>query len=184
MNDDLYNLIERLANLLRQEARAVGHNMGLQPVHQDALHYLASCNRYSDTTLAVTEYLGLTKGTVSQTLKVLESKALITREKDPNDKRITHLTVTEAGKAFLTQTAPPKKFSQAISHLATDEQQQAKTLLEKTLLHYQQLAGRNAFGVCRHCKFNQQSADGIVCGLTKESLTFSDTELICREYAQ
>ena len=76
MSEDLFNIIERLANVLRQEVRAEGQSLGLQPVQQEALYYLSICNRYSDTTLAVTEYLGLTKGTVSQSLKVLENKTL------------------------------------------------------------------------------------------------------------
>ncbi|MCP4325394.1 MAG: MarR family transcriptional regulator, partial [Alteromonadales bacterium] len=65
MNNELFNIIERLANLLRQEIRLAGKELGLQPVQQEALYYLSICNKYSDTTLAVTEYLGLTKGTVS-----------------------------------------------------------------------------------------------------------------------
>ena len=34
MNDELFNLIERLANLLRQETRLEGQSLGLQPVQQ------------------------------------------------------------------------------------------------------------------------------------------------------
>ncbi|GLX78296.1 transcriptional regulator [Thalassotalea insulae] len=184
MKNDIYSRIERLANLLRHETRAAGLSMGLQPIHQETLHYLASCNRYSDTMLAVTEYLGLTKGTVSQTLKVLENKALISREKDKNDKRITHLTVTKQGRTFLAQTAPPDKFSQALVHLSANERQQAKSLLEKMLSSYQQVTGRNAFGVCSQCQYNQQTETGLLCGLTKEALTKADSQLICREYLE
>jgi len=182
MNDELFNLIERLANLLRQETRAEGQSLGLQPVQQEALYYLSTCNRYSDTTLAVTEFLGLTKGTVSQSLKVLESKALIIREKDKTDKRITHLKVTDAGKAFLAATCPPKKFTEAVIELSDKEQSNTASLLSEILKNYQLKAGRNAFGVCRNCKFNQKTAEGIVCGLTKETLTTEETMLICREY--
>ena len=68
-------LLERLAGLLRSESRKLLSEYGLQPVQFEALHYLSNCNRYSDTPMAVTEYLGQTKGSVSQTLKVLEKKA-------------------------------------------------------------------------------------------------------------
>ena len=182
MNDELFNLIERLANLLRQETRAEGQSLGLQPVQQEALYYLSTCNRYSDTTLAVTEFLGLTKGTVSQSLKILESKALIAREKDKNDKRITHLKVTESGKTFLAATCPPKKFTEAIIKLSDEEQSTTATLLSEVLKNYQITTGRNAFGVCRNCKYNQKTPAGIICGLTQETLSTDDTKLICREY--
>ena len=44
----------------------------LEPVHLATLRYLCNCNRFSNTASAITEYLGQTKGTISQTLKVLE----------------------------------------------------------------------------------------------------------------
>lgn len=183
MNDDLYNLIERLANLLRQEIRAEGQILGLQPVQQEALYYLSTCNRYSDTTLAVTEFLGLTKGTVSQSLKILENKDLIVREKDKNDKRITHLKVTEVGISFLLKTYPPKKFTEAVIELPEKEQDVTAILMQKILKNYQKSTGRSAFGVCRNCKFNKKTPAGIVCGLTQETLSTDDIELICREYS-
>jgi len=183
MKDELFNVIERLANLLRQETRAAGQGLGLQPVQQEALYYLSTCNRYSDTTLAVTEYLGLTKGTVSQSLKVLENKSLIIRKKDDNDKRITHLKVTPTGSAFLAETCPPAKFSQAVIALSEKEQSEATVLLTGLLRSYQTSTERTAFGVCKNCQYNHSSADGIVCGLTNEALSIQDTRLICREFS-
>ena len=80
------------------------------------------------------------------------------------------------------KTCPPQKFTDAISSLSTDEQFDAKVLLRKVLNNYQQSTGRVAFGVCQHCKYNQQTSGGILCGLTKEKLTDHDVTLICREY--
>jgi DNA-binding MarR family transcriptional regulator len=132
----------------------------------------------------VTEYLGLTKGTVSQSLKVLENKALIYKEKDKDDLRITHLKVTDEGKQFLAETCPPRKFTQAIEQLSESKQSQAAVLMQEILKNYQKAVGRTAFGVCNNCKFNQKNAaDSVFCGLTKETLSFDDTQLICREYA-
>ncbi|MCG7535161.1 MarR family winged helix-turn-helix transcriptional regulator [Pseudoalteromonas sp. OOF1S-7] len=184
MNEELYNLIERLANLLRHETRQAGLAMGLQPIQQEALYYLSTCNRYSDTLLAVTDYLGLTKGTVSQTLKVLETKGLVEKIKDTEDKRITHLTVTEAGRTFLNQTCPPRQFSEVACNLPVQTQSALQEALTEMLYQYQQRSGRNGFGVCRQCKYNQSSQGRFVCGLTKESLSEQDTRLICREFTQ
>jgi hypothetical protein len=57
--------VGRLASPVRNEARQALAEHGLQPVQFEALHYLTRCNRYSDTPMAVTEFLGQTKGTVS-----------------------------------------------------------------------------------------------------------------------
>ncbi len=182
MNIDLFNYLERIANLIRQEIRLDGQSLGLQPVQQEALHYLSICNRYSDTTLAVTEFLGLTKGTVSQSLKVLQNKGLISKVKDKTDKRVTHLHLTSVGRTFIAKTYPPTKFTTAVAGLSVADQEATKELLQTVLRNYQQAAGRVAFGVCKHCKFNQPSSGGILCGLTKETLSTYDTTLICREF--
>ncbi|MCA9453857.1 MAG: MarR family transcriptional regulator, partial [Nitrospira sp.] len=91
------DVLERLCNLQRMEARAFGLRYGLQPVQMEALTYLTQCNRYSNTPQAVAEYLGLTKGTVSQSLKVLEQKGFLRKEADHEDKRIVRLAPTTKG---------------------------------------------------------------------------------------
>ena len=81
----IYDYVERLSELLKIDSRQAGAEHGIQPVQLEVLHYLSICNRYSDTPMAVTEYLGQTKGTVSQTLKVLEKKSLLTKRFDKGD---------------------------------------------------------------------------------------------------
>ncbi|MGR9045439.1 MAG: MarR family winged helix-turn-helix transcriptional regulator, partial [Gammaproteobacteria bacterium] len=97
----LFKLIDRISTLLRSEERKKYTALGLQPVHGQILDYLAKCNKLSDTPAAVTEYFGLTKGTVSQSLQVLERKGYI--EKNPNvqDRRILHLSLSENGERLL-----------------------------------------------------------------------------------
>ena len=69
---DVFDLIERIAALIRSEERKKCTAVGLQTVHLQALNYLSRCNKYSDTPAALTNYLGMTKGTVSQSLSLLE----------------------------------------------------------------------------------------------------------------
>lgn len=176
-----FELIERIANLLRQEARLAGAELGLQPIQQEVLHYLSRCNRYSDNPLGVAEYLGITKGTLSQTLKVLENKGLIEKHKDEQDKRLIHLVLSDEGKRFTRQAIPPKLFSQALGKVNTN---QLDTALTELLRHYQLKSDRLGFGVCRHCQHNQPGPHGFTCGLTGEPLKKRELELLCREFAE
>ena len=182
MNNELYPLIERISSLLRSESRKLGNDLGLQPVQLEALFYLSICNKYSDSPIAVSEYLGLTKGTVSQSLKVLESKNLIVKKKDVNDKRVTHLLVTEKGKSFLKETSPPKHFAQSISSLGEKASVKINDLLKELLASYQRETGRRLFGQCIACRHNQESNGEKICNLTGEVLSTDDQQLICREF--
>src|SRR5688500_454723 len=102
----LHLLLTRIANLLRAELRksAAEHDLALAQL--EALHYLRRCNRYSDTPAAVTEFLGATKGTVSQTLLALEDKGLIEKRPDPNDARVVRLKLTRNGKSIADRSLP------------------------------------------------------------------------------
>jgi DNA-binding MarR family transcriptional regulator len=76
MATDVYASIERMVALIRSEERKKCTEFGLQPVHFQMLDYISRCNRYSDTPAALASYLGMTRGTVSQTLLLLTRKDL------------------------------------------------------------------------------------------------------------
>ena len=101
----LLELVERLANLMRAEMRKAGSEESLQPVHLHALVYLSKANRYSNTPQALAAYLGLTKGTVSQTLLILDRRGLIERYQDDVDRRVVRLRLSTAGEQLLYEAA-------------------------------------------------------------------------------
>ena len=90
----LLELVERLGNLMRAQVRRASAQMQLQPVHMHALIYLSQANRYSNTPQALTEYLGLTKGTVSQSLLLLDRRGLVERYEDDVDRRVVRLRLS------------------------------------------------------------------------------------------
>lgn len=177
-------LLERVASLLRAEARSRLFQDGLQPIQFEALHYLSICNRYSDTPMGVTEYLGQTKGSVSQTLKVLEKKGLIQKKPDKADRRVSHMTVTNAGRRQVASIIPSPLLELANDQLNKKEAASITASL-RTLLRSMQLANdAKTFGQCATCDHNiKRGPDDYMCGLTKEALTLNDLELICREHS-
>lgn len=179
----IYAYLERLTNLLRNEARREGGDEGLQPVQLEALHYLSICNRYSDTPIGVTEFLGQTKGSVSQSLKVLEKKGFLTKHADKNDKRIIHMKVSNSGKELLDQAVPGPLFSHACEHLPESSQKRLLDALDELLQAMQHANAMKSFGVCHTCRYNQTNEEGqFFCGLTQEPLSQHDLQLICREH--
>jgi len=181
--DSLYALLERITNLLRNEERALGMEHGLQPVHVQALHYLSVCNRYSNTPAALTEYLGLTKGTVSQTLAVLEGKGLIEKQSSSTDRRVTHLRLTPEGSALLKTLLPPALFARAIQGMP-DGGAQVEASLTGLLRSLLATRGQPSFGVCGSCRHFQREPQGRSrCALTQEPLSRADSLLLCREHA-
>ncbi len=179
----IYEYLERIANLLRTDTRRAGAGKGFQPVQLEALHYLESCNRYSNTPAAVADFLGLTKGTVSQTLGVLENAGLIEKLPDPKDRRVVHLRLTERGETVLAESIPPKVLRLGMELSSETEQDQFLGALEGILRVMQQANQLRTFGVCKTCRHHRVEADDMHrCALTGEFLQADDGEKICREH--
>ena len=179
----LYDYLERIASLMRAWAREQPLMADLQPIQLSALNYLARCNRYSNTPLGVTDFLGLTKGTVSQSLKALEAKGLIEKRPDAQDRRSVHLELTRAGRGLIDALVPPDFLRRAEEALG-ERSELLVSLLRELLATVQRQEDVPGFGLCRTCRFHQNLDGGGLCGLTGERLESGEGEQICREHAE
>lgn len=176
----VHELLDRLANLLRAEQRRVATAHGVQPVHLQALAYLSRANRYSDSPIAVAEYLGTTKGSVSQTLALLEEKGLLSARPDRDDGRRVRLSVTAKGRRLLARLPTETLASVPAAKLA----ESLAGPLEQLLIELQRARGGRSFGVCRTCRHFRSSGFGqYQCGLTGEPLSVDQSTRLCREHA-
>jgi DNA-binding MarR family transcriptional regulator len=73
-NDRVGLLVERLSHLVREDLRAVATRHELPLAQLEVLRFLAVANRFSDTVSGLVEYVGATKGTLSQCVNALERK--------------------------------------------------------------------------------------------------------------
>lgn len=178
----LYTLIERIGNLLRSELRAAGAPRELEPVHWQALDYLGRANAYSNTPVAVADYLGLTKGNVSQRLIALERAGLIKRSPDVKDRRVSHLALTAKGRTLLRAHVPTPAWREALGNLASETQGALEQGLTELLRSLQRARHSRSFGVCRTCRYFEQHDERFRCGLTHEPLAEEQTGKICREH--
>lgn len=174
-------LFERLAALVHQSVRDDAARHGLLPIQLQVLAYLAQANRYSDLPIAVAEYFGITRGTVSQTLSVLERQGLVTRTPDERHGKRVHLALTAAGRSVLARSWA-RRLDDALAQ-ADHDREAADTYLKALLGALQRQNDHRAFGICRQCAHFLVEANGHRCGLTGEPLATSQTTKICREWA-
>lgn len=133
--------------------------------------------------MAVTEFLCQTKGTVSQTLKVLEKKNLLEKKDDLKDKRVTRLKLTRNGRDLVKKLLPSPVLSSAGKLLGDDTLQATNSSLSLLLHSLQSANNFKTFGQCDTCRHNiKSSPNQYLCGLTNEPLTKKETMLRCREH--
>lgn len=180
---DLFDIIERINLLIRAEERKKCAALGLQPVHLQVLQYLSYCNRFSNTAVAMTQYLGRTMGSVSQTLSLLEKNGLIKKIPNNKDHRVVNLQLTNEGRKILELALPDELFIRASSLLGNEEAlKQCADYFNIALNALQKAYQLKSFGVCKSCQFHTKIDEGSVCSFHKERLSKEDSEKICKDY--
>lgn len=178
----LFEQIERIGNLLRSEGRQFGQEHGLQPVHWQALAYLARCNPISNTPMALSQFLGISKGTTSQSVLVLHNKGFIEKVPDRHDRRMVHLQLTPAGRTLLARAYYLPLLEQFDAGIADHDREQTSRVLAqllKTMLEQQQ---GKSFGVCRSCRYFDQQGDHYHCQLIDVPIEAREIDNICHEH--
>ncbi len=168
--------LERLARLMR----ASEHDGGLNPAQWEALRYLARANRFSNSPIALTRFLGSTKGTVSQTIKALERKGYIAKAPRENEGRSINLSLTPKGSEAL-KNDPLADFSKSLDGLSGKNRRRLAKgladLLETDLKRREQ----PSFGACPTCRhFREGDARGPHnCTYFNAGLSGPELQLIC-----
>ena len=176
----LLELLHCLSRALRDDARQRAVEHGLLRVHWETLWFLRAANRYSNTLQVLAAYLGQTKGSVSQSVKLLERRGLLRREPDAKDRRVTRLALTDVGRSVLAGIETNKVWADAVQALPRAAVTDAGTALTMLLRHWQQETGSATFGVCRSCAcFQIEAAGRFRCGVTGEPLNRFDSGQIC-----
>lgn len=169
-------LIDRAARLGASEDWADN----LNPAQRAALAYLAQANRFSRAPSHVADWLGATRGTVSQTLRALDAKGLITSTRGDEDKRAIRYDLTEAGQMAAARVTG---LDRALAQLSDEHRKALELALGSALRGLLRERDGRAFGVCRTCRHHQAAPDGGYCDLLNVQLAASETVELCHEHA-
>ncbi|MDF1606808.1 MarR family transcriptional regulator [Hoeflea sp. YIM 152468] len=173
-SNQILALIERLSRLSEAEDWA----NDLNPAQMAALRYLAGANRFSRAPSHVAAFSGSTRGTVSQTLRALARKGLVTETRSQTDRRSISYTVTEAG---LNVSQSGKAMTQAIAGLTPDQKQAVQEGLSDVLRTLLATRGGKPFGLCHQCRHHEKRGDGGYCRLLAVNLVQAEANQICHE---
>ncbi|WP_371228309.1 MarR family winged helix-turn-helix transcriptional regulator [Roseovarius sp. 2305UL8-3] len=168
-------LLDRLTRLSAADAWA-DH---LTPTQMAALDYLNRANRYSRAPSQVADYLGATRGTVSQTLRTLERKGLIEEQRSTEDKRRISYDITADGQAA---TGSCDGLDAAVSALPEDDRKALTQGMRALLTEMVTKRGARPFGFCRDCRHHVTGTGGKArCALLGVALALDEAGQICHE---
>ncbi len=169
-------LINRLARLNTTQA----WQGDLNPTQSAVLDYLSRANRFSRSPSHVADYLGTTRGTISQSLKSLSQKGYVVEERSLTDRRTIRFELTKKGQ----ETAlTPNVTADVVGRMDGNSSDALIASLESLLVLLLKENGGRPFGICKECKHFVVRKNGGYCSLLSEELSTSDATQICFEQA-
>lgn len=176
--------IAELLDRLGRATHALQFVNGLNPAQWEALRFLGRANRYSRSPSSLSDYLGTTKGTTSQTLRALESKGHVTRCRDCHDRRGVSLELTESGRALL-ESDPMREIERAVDGLSGTCAESLAKGVSQVLERIRSRCRQGVFGVCEQCSHLVASGESTTtqCGLTGEVLSKEESRQLCVNFS-
>ena len=178
--------LERLAQALRVMLWDEAKREGLSPIQVQILVHLKYHAAEERRVGALAAHFDLTKPTVSDAVKALDTKGLIQRTADPRDARASVLTLSETGKAVAQraeQWAEPAR--DTLAHLDTDAKQDTLLLVMSLIEKLQEAGVITVARMCLTCRFletNPRAAAPYYCGLLERPLREPDLRIDCPEH--
>ena len=159
----------------------------LTPAQWMVLRYLGSANRFSRTASAFASFHGTTRGTASQTIKLLVADGYLDRTRSKRDGRSTRLDLSPKGWAALTED-PYQALVEAIDRLPTHLASTFGNVLERLALDVSQALATTTFGSCEQCRNLEH--DGTVgeesctyyCLFAGEALAAEELDTLCVDF--
>ena len=96
--------VRKIVRAINLESKRIEKDFGLSIPQLLTLKFLEEKAEYKSTMKALKEHLSLNASTVSGIVARLESKGLIARLPNPNDKRSTPIILTSSGNKLIKQT--------------------------------------------------------------------------------
>lgn len=137
-------LVQRLMRSLLQLNRQFRNHKsnGMKSSSLKILLQLGRCSADGTGKVTVSELskmLHVTSPTVTQQISELEQKGWVKRELNPNDRRIVHVLLTEAGKEILQKSRHRlmESIEGLIDHLGPEKSRQLSDLLDETFFYFE-----------------------------------------------
>ncbi len=181
----IVELVDRLSRI----AHTLQFSGGLNPAQWEALRFVSRANHRTCSPGALAEFMGTTKGTVSQTIKALEAKGLVQRGPVAGDGRAVRIGITEAGSELLRKD-PLGAIHDALTTCSPEDRLQLVDGMERLVGAVQKSVGAAEFGRCTDCEHyrpercRETDSVGCRCAVSGELFSALEIDKICGDFSR
>lgn len=175
--------LERLSSVFRVMLWQENRRHGLSPIQVQILVFLLFHDRPLTTVSRLSREFNVTAPTISDAVRVLESKSLVESVGNRQDRRVANLLLTPRGKIIAREASLfANDVRQEVEKLATAD----KAIVLNALL--QTIAGLQARGIisstrmCLSCRNYERRAGSGYCRLMDKPLAPADLRVDCPDH--
>lgn len=176
--------LERISQAFRVLLWQESKEHSLSPIQVQVLIFLHYHSREKCKVSYLAEEFNMTKATISDTVKTLEQKNLITKEFEPHDTRSYIILLTKKGKAIAEKTSLfSTEIFKPIGKLPQNEKENLLLNLLDIISHLNKSGVITIQRMCMTCKYYHSSDKNLhFCQLLNQNLYVSELRIDCPEH--
>ena len=175
--------LEKLASVFRYLVWEDAKELKLSPIQLQILFFTHYHSSEYNTVSYLSKEFSVTKPTISDAVKSLDSKGLIQKKSDANDSRSYTIQLTNLGNEYVAKS---ENFANPLFHLIQNVDEEGKKQLWETLsnlifqLHQKDIISVQR--ICYSCSFYDEKLGESHCNLLNTVLKKEDIRLDCPEH--
>lgn len=165
--------------LLWEKAKIVG----LSPIQIQILLFVAFHKEALCNVSHLAQEFNVTKPTISDAIKVLHKKGMVSKETSASDSRSYSIQLTDSGKEVVSETndfANPLK--KQLDTLNENEQESLFASISNVIYKLNVGGILNVQRTCYGCKFHEKNSEADYCNLLQKELSTNEIRLDCPEF--
>lgn len=177
--------LEKIAQAFRVLLWQESKEFALSPLQVQILIFLLHHSAKKRKVSSLAEEFNMTKATISDTIKTLEQKGLISKALEPQDTRSYVIHLTKKGKDIADKTSFfTKEIRTPIDELSADDKENLLLSLMDIIRHLNKAGVITIQRMCKTCVHYRPSEDGQkhFCTLLNQDLHVTDLRLDCPEH--
>lgn len=177
----LQRISEAFKVLLWQKAKV----LGLSPIQIQMLIFIAYHKPEFCNVSHLAKEFNLTKPTVSDAIRILDKKELITKDYSPNDNRRYTILLSKKGKEIVEETESfAFSLKSEVGKIGQEKLEALFTPLSELIYQLNQSGILTVQRTCYGCKFYQKSNGKHHCNFLGKDLLNSEIRIDCAEFEE
>ena len=178
--------LERISEVFRVLLWDESKAFSLTPIQVQILIFLHTHSKDKRKVSYLAEEFNLSKPTISDAVKALEEKSLITRKNNPDDSRSYHIELTKKGKEIAEKTSLfTVELVKPIEQLESNDKENLLLSLLRIIYHMTRTGVITIQRMCWTCEYYRSDQDQgqHFCKLLNKRLLVTDLRIDCPEHS-